>query len=89
MAFSISVHRRSDDALFRTPPADVSTEALDRWIKDCQAKRLYENPLGADGTVFELWNVPAHKLGLPLVGALYDNGLHVGGAALDCLRACY
>jgi hypothetical protein len=85
MAFSITVHRRSDDALFQTPPADVSSEEFDRWIKDCQARWLYENPLGADGTVFELWNVPAHEIGLPLVGAIYDNGLRVAGADLDCL----
>jgi hypothetical protein len=85
MAFSITVHRRSDDALFQTPPVDVYSEEFDCWIKDCETRVLYENPLGADGTVFELWNVPAHEIGLPLVGAIYDNGLRVAGADLDCL----
>jgi hypothetical protein len=85
MAFAISVHRRSDDALFQSPPADVYTEEFDRWIKNCQERWLYQNPLGADGTVFEFWNVPAHEIGLPLVGAIYNNGLRVAGADLDHL----
>jgi hypothetical protein len=93
MSFSITVHRRADDALYRLEP-DVGSEAFDRWIKECQARWVYENPLGADGTVFELWHVPAHHLGLPLVGAIYQNGLRVEGSQfteltreLDALEA--
>ena len=82
MAFDITVHRRSDDALFQEPVEDVSSEEFDLWIKDCQARWLYENPLGADGTVFNLWHVPAHELGLPLVGSIYQSGLRVQGPQL-------
>jgi hypothetical protein len=81
MAFGITVHRRADDALYRTEP-DVGSEAFDDWIKECQARWVYENPLGADGTVFNLWHVPAHELGLPLLGSIYQNGLRVEGAQL-------
>jgi hypothetical protein len=85
MSFGITVHRLSDDELFKTHPADVYSEEFDHWIKDCQERLLYENPLGADGTVFELWNVPAHEIGLPLVGAIYNDGLRVAGEDLDRL----
>jgi hypothetical protein len=85
MAFSITVHRRSDDSLFQAPPGDVFSEEFDRWFKDCQARWLYENPLGADGTVFEWWHVPAQEIGFPLVGAIYNNGIRVAGADLNRL----
>jgi hypothetical protein len=81
MAFSITVHRRADDALYRSEPA-FGSESFDRWIKECQARWVYENPLGADGTVFELWHVPAHHLGLPMIGSIYQNGLRVEGQQL-------
>ena len=85
MAFGITVHRRSDDGLFQAPPANVYSEEFDRWIKDVQARWLYENPLGAGGTVFDWWHKPAHEIGLPLVGAIYNEGLRVTDADLDRL----
>jgi hypothetical protein len=81
MAFGITVHRRADDALYRAEP-DVGSESFDRWIKECQDRWVYENPLGADGTVFNLWHVPAHYLKLPLLGSIYENGLRVEGSQL-------
>lgn len=84
MAFGITVHRRSDDALYRSHP-DVASEAFDRWMEQCQARWVYENPLGADGTVFEQWHVPAHRLGLPLLGSIYHDGLRVEGEQLAAL----
>ena len=74
MAFGITVHRRADDALYRSG-SDVGSEEFDRWIKECQARWVYENPLGSDGTVFNLGHVPAHELGLPLLGSIYRSGL--------------
>lgn len=82
MSFAITVHRRADDALYQTEPTAVGSEEFDRWIKECQARWVYENPLGADGTIFELWHVPAAELGLPLVGSIYNNRLRVEGAQL-------
>ena len=78
MAFGITVHRRADAALYQSHP-DVRSEEFDRWCKECQARWVYENPLGADGTVFESWHVPAIRLGLPLLGSIYQNGLEVEG----------
>ncbi len=85
MAFGITVHRRSDDPLYQSEP-DVGSEAFDRWIKECQGRWVYENPLGADGTVFELWHVPAHHLELPLLGSIYHGGLRVQGSQVDDLN---
>lgn len=84
MAFGITVHRRADDAIYRTHP-EVSSDEFDRWIKECRARWVYENPLGAGGTVFELWHVPARELGLPLLGSVYHDGLHVEGEHLAAL----
>ena len=82
MAFGITVHRRADDALYRSEP-DVRSESFDRWIKECQDRWVYEDPLGADGTVFEQWHVPAHHLKLPLLGSIYHHGLRVAGTQLE------
>jgi hypothetical protein len=84
MAFGITVHRRADDALYRME-LDVRSEAFDGWIKECQARWIYEKPLGSDGTVFDLWHVPAHELGLPLLGSIYQDGLRVEGPQLTDL----
>jgi len=81
MAFGITVHRRADAALYQSHP-DVRSEEFDRWCKECQTRWVYENPLGADGTVFEFWHVPAIYIGLPLLGSLYENGLRVEGQRL-------
>ena len=84
MAFGITVHRRADDALYRSHP-DVASEGFDSWMMECQARWVYENPLGAGGTVFELWHVPAHELHLPLLGSIYHDGLRVEGEQLAAL----
>jgi hypothetical protein len=81
MAFSITVHRRADDPLYRSEP-HVRSEAFDAWIKECQAQWVYEKPLGSNGTVFEPWHIPAHELGLPMLGSIYQNGLQVEGTQL-------
>lgn len=81
MAIGITVHRRADDAIYSDAP-EVGSEVFDRWIKDCQDRWVYENPLGADGTVFEHWHVPAHKLGLLLIGSIYHHGIRAEGSQL-------
>ncbi|MEM7795690.1 MAG: hypothetical protein AAF579_14720 [Cyanobacteria bacterium P01_C01_bin.118] len=44
---------------------------------------IYDRPLGTDGTVYDRWHAPAHRLGLRLLSEVYDNGLNVEGAELD------
>jgi hypothetical protein len=86
MSFSISVHRCVDDPYFASPP-DVSSADFDQWFAWYRERTLYDNPLGADGTVYELWHVPAKTLGLRLLVAVYNEGLVVAGRELETLSA--
>lgn len=81
MPYHITVHRRADDAFFRSHP-DVASHEFDAWCDECQARWVYVNPLGAGGTVFEWWHDPAIELGLPLLGSVYQDGLEVEGERL-------
>src|SRR5262245_20815649 len=84
MSFSISVHHRADDLLFRSPP-DVHSKEFDHWFDECMAKTVYDNPLGSDGSVHEFWHVPALQLGLPLIRSIYNDGLWLHGVDLERL----
>lgn len=81
MAFHVTVHRRSDDALYHSHP-EFGSEPFDRWMAECQARWVYDNPLGGDDEVFNLWHVPAHELGLPLLSSVYREGLRAEGQQL-------
>jgi hypothetical protein len=81
MAFHITVHRRTDDELFRSHP-EVGTDDFESWLAECQTRWVYENPFGADGTVHDFWHLPARDRGLPLIGNIYENGLRVEGHQL-------
>ena len=83
-AFHMSVHRLSRPPP-AAPPNGDDPSALDAWLAECRAGELYENPLGADGTVYRWWYLPARQLGLPLLGRLYHDGLEVYGGDLDRL----
>lgn len=87
MPFSITVHRKSDDAFFQSPPSDVASKEFDLWADECQARTLYAEPLGSDGTVYKFWHVPAHALGLSLIGAIYNEGLCMEGDGFGQMEA--
>jgi len=46
---------------------------------------VYNKPLGSDGTVYLRWYQPAHRLGLPLIGSIYHDGLSVEGPQMAAL----
>ncbi len=66
------------------PPEDVNSSEFEQWELRCLARTLYDNPLGSDHTIRRYWSSPAEQLGLPLIAAIYNAGLRVGGA--DLLR---
>ena len=66
------------------PPEDVNSPEFEQWEVRCLARTLYDNPLGADDTIRRYWSSPAEQLELPLIAAIYNTGLRVGGA--DLLR---
>jgi len=59
------------------PEMPEDDSLFDEWIEQCQKWWLYDNPLGADGTVGEYWCIPAKRLGLPLLAQIYHEGLSV------------
>ena len=81
MPFNVSVHRIEDDAFFKSPP-DVDSVEFDAWLAECGRRWLLFDAFGSDGEVGACWRIPAHALGLPLLSAVYDDGLEVQGAAL-------
>jgi len=50
---------------------------IDEWLEQIQKTWLYDNPLGAVGTVGEYWCTPAKRLGLFLLAKISDEGLSV------------
>jgi hypothetical protein len=66
VARALSVYRR----------ADVEWISPDSWRVRDGAEPLYEQPLGSESAVRELWSSPAAELGLPLLASLYDEGFY-------------
>lgn len=85
VAFHIRVYRLSDHSWVHHPPAAL-LEDPELLIAEGLARTLYENPLGSGHTVYEYWSSPAATLGLPLIAAIYEQGLEVAGSALDVLE---
>ena len=82
MSFGIGVYRRTDDKLFNSPPEDVNSGMFDEWFEVCRDRTLYENPLGADGDIYEFWSKPASQLGLTKLKQIYNEGLRVLGSEI-------
>ena len=86
MSFSLSVRRLTDPPAPAPPDSDDPADP-DLWLSACAAGELYAEPLGAGGTVYRWWHVPAHQLGLPLLRRIYPDGLVVSGGDLDGLAS--
>jgi len=85
VSFSLSVSRVADLELFDNPPEDVASPEFDAWFEECQRRTLFSAPLAGDGGFYTYWHEPATRLGLPLVGAIYNSGLRVLGEQLGNL----
>ncbi len=83
--FHIHVYRLSDRAWVHHPPPALVADP-DRLFDAYRARELYSNPLGSGHTVAEYWSSPASTLGLPLIAAIYEQGLEVSGGELDVLE---
>ena len=59
---------------------------LDKWIEECEKLNLYEAPLDAGAVIYEYWSKIAHDLQLPLIAAIYNNGLKLYVAELPALE---
>lgn len=51
------------------------------WLAEWSRYMLFEAPLGDDAVIYQYWSVPARRLGLALLGGMYQHGLRVAGAA--------
>jgi len=91
MSREISVIREADMAFIATPPNnDVYSPEFEAWEKEALRRDLFSQPLGNEWAVGEYWSRPALRLGLPLIGSIYDEGFHVArqwkGGDLDVLE---
>jgi hypothetical protein len=73
MSFSILVEYFHDEIPL---PNEFDNETIwDKWLEEERSYWIYENPLGADGTIYDYWHVIACKLGLDLLRKVYNEGL--------------
>lgn len=82
MSFHICVELPHD----RIPKPDDPSETIP-WLAEWTRHTLYEAPLGIDAVIYQYWSLPAGRLGLRLLGGLYNHGLHVQGRGLAGLWA--
>ncbi len=82
MSFSISVHRVEDEPSPVPVPDSQDDEAgwqaFNAWMEGMWKISTYW-PLGGDHTVYTFWSSTAAELDLPLLTALYNEGLTAQG----------
>jgi hypothetical protein len=84
MAFHISVVLPEHlEFINQVPDND---DDMDKWIEECAKLNLYDAPLGAGGIVYEYWSKIGHHLHLPLIAALYNEGLKLYVPELPALE---
>jgi hypothetical protein len=91
MSREISVVLKADMAFLATPPNDdVYSPEFEAWEKEALRRHRFSEPLGSEWVVGEYWSRPSLRLGLPLLGSIYDEGFHVArewrGDDLDALE---
>jgi hypothetical protein len=59
---------------------------MDKWIEECEKLNLYEAPLDAGAVVYEYWSKIAHHLHLPLIAAIYNEGLKLYASEVPALE---
>jgi hypothetical protein len=84
MAFSISVVLPEHlEFINQVPDND---DDMDKWIEECEKLNLYEAPLDAGAVVYEYWSKIAHHLHLPLIAAIYNEGLKLYASEVPALE---
>jgi hypothetical protein len=84
MSFHISVVLPEHLECINQVPAN--DDDMDKWIEECEKLNLYEAPLDAGGVVYEYWSKIAHHLHLPLIAAIYNEGLKLHASELPALE---
>ena len=84
MAFHISVVLPEHlEFINQVPDSD---DDMDKWIEECENLNLYNAPLDAGGVVYEYWSKIGHHLNLPLIAAIYNEGLKLYFSELPTLQ---
>jgi hypothetical protein len=84
MAFHISVVLPEHlEFINQVPDND---DDIDKWIEECGKLNLYDAPLDAGGVVYDYWSKIGHHLHLPLIAALYNEGLKLYVSELPALE---
>ena len=73
MSFHISVVLPEHLEFINQVPDDPND--MDKWVEECEKLNLYDAPLDAGAVVYEYWSKIARHLHLPLITAIYDEGL--------------
>jgi hypothetical protein len=85
MAFGISVYL--PEHLGFTNQVPENPDEMDAWLEECAKLCLYDAPLDAGAVVYEYWSKIAHKLGLPLISSIYNEGLMLKDSDVPMLEA--
>jgi hypothetical protein len=84
MAFHISVVLPEHlEFINQLPDND---DDMDKWIEECEKLNLYDAPLDAGGVVYEYWSKIAHHLQLPMLAAIYNEGLKLSAGEIPALE---
>jgi hypothetical protein len=84
MSFHISVVLAKHlEFINRVPDND---DEIDEWIEECEKLNLYDAPLDAGAVVYEYWSKIAHHLHLPLIAAIYNEGLKLQASEVPALE---
>jgi hypothetical protein len=84
MGFSISVVLPEHLEFVNQAPDNDND--MDQWIEEGEKLNLYEAPLDAGGVVYEYWSKIAHDLHLPLIAAIYNEGLKLYASEVPALE---
>ena len=84
MAFHISVVLPEHLTFINQVPDNE--DDIDKWIEECAKLNLYDAPLGSGGVIYQYWSKIGHHLHLPLIAALYNEGLKLHVSELPALE---
>jgi hypothetical protein len=75
MSFHISVVLPGHLEFMNQVPDDPND--MDKWLEECEKLSLYDAPFDSGAVVYEYWSKIARHLHLPLIAAIYDEGLKI------------
>ena len=60
---------------------------IDKWMEECEKLNLYDAPLDAGAVVYDYWSKIADHLHLPLLAAIYNDGLKLFASEVPALES--